>query len=70
MEVKMSVLPGELGSERLLSAEQIMELLHISKSKLYALMRLKKNQIPSVKMGGARRFPLVQVREWMGTLKR
>lgn len=61
-------LAAESGSDRLLKAEQVMEMYGFSKSKLYALMRLKKGKIPSVKIGGLRRFPLDELRIWKKNL--
>lgn len=67
-ETALTYLPSEVGGAQLLSGPQICQFLKISKSKLYDLMRDKKNPIPSVKMGSSRRFPLDKIRWWMENL--
>lgn len=53
---------------RLLSADEVIKFLKISRTTLYELSIRKKNPIPSVKIGKSRRFPFDKVRFWMENL--
>lgn len=59
-----------LAQSRMLSLDEVMKFLKISKSSLYRLMRRSKHPIPTVKLGKHRRYPLDKVRSWIEGLER
>ncbi len=53
---------------RLLSVDETIQLLKVSRTTLFGLVSRKKDPIPSVRIGKSRRFPFDKVRSWMDSL--
>lgn len=62
--------PKAVNELRMLDANQIIKMFRISKTTLYALLKRRKDPIPSVKIGKSRRFPLERVLWWREKLGR
>lgn len=52
-------------ANRLLSGREVQGILGIGKSALYAILRSKKDPIPSFKIGKSRRFKLDKLMWWI-----
>lgn len=63
-------LPNDVVGARLLDTHQVLEILKISKSNLYRLIRREKDPLPYIKIGRSTRYPLDKLRSWMGALKK
>jgi len=59
-----------LNACRLLSADEVVHLLKVSRTTLYSLAARKLNPIPSVKIGKSRRYPFDKVLGWMENLEK
>ncbi len=64
-EVEVSKFPEAVVGNRLLSAPEVQEILGVGKSTLYALLKSKKDPIPSIKIGKNRRFKLDKLLWWI-----
>lgn len=69
VQIKPDPIPNELEGKRYLTALQVMELLKVSRTTLYALVGRQEDPIPSVRIGKSRRFPAGKVLEWMENLE-
>jgi excisionase family DNA binding protein len=53
-----------------LSVEDVMKLMKVSRSMVYALTFREVNPLPSVKLGRSRRYPEDRVRAWIKELRK
>lgn len=53
---------------RLMRSSEMMKILGCSRTKVYLLTMQKKNPLPSIKVGGSRRYPLDKVQSWLSDL--
>ncbi len=60
-------LPPEVQPHQLLSRGQLSRLLAISRTTAYRMINRQKDPIPSVKIGGQRRFRLDKLLKWLDT---
>lgn len=58
-------LPQHLIGARLLSSDEVCQILKIGKSTLYRYMKSKKDPLPSFVIGGTRRFRADQITWWV-----